>query len=791
MASPNINVLMSLVDKFSAPMREIQNATGETAKKLKLATNGVTKFSDSVAGKLASVTKTVAVGLGGAVAGLGAYSIKVGADFEASMSKVQAISGASGEALNSLTEKAKQLGSTTSLSASQVSEAMQYMAMAGWDTTAINNGIEGLVRLAEASGEELGSVSDIVTDAMTAFKLSSDQVGRFGDVLSATASNANTNVAMMGESFKECSALAGTMGYSIEDISLALGTMANAGIKGSTAGTALKNAISNMASPTKAMGTVMDRLGLSLTDSSGKMKDFRTVMKELRTAFAGLTKEEQASASATLFGKESMAGMLSIINASDADFNKLANAIDNSKGSTEKMAKTMNNNLMGQLKTFKSVMEGIGISIYDKFKEPLTNAFASVNERFQELAQSISGGDLGQKLAGVGDSFGKMATVIGNVLVTVMPAIIDLFGFIMDNGDTIVAVLAGIAVGFEAFKIANTLMALKTAIGGVSIATATLNAIMSVNPMVWVAVAIGAVIAGLVYLALNFDKVKNEVQYVWDKIKEFGNGILTFFQPALEAISEKISPLKEKFTEMVNAIVNSPLAQFLIGVFQGFIGLITGAGEAVSSFASGFMAWLQPVIDFMSGVFSVGINIAIGTVIAVFEGLLGSVSAVIDGIITAIGGVMDFITGVFTGNWEQAWNGVQNIFTGVFDAITGVFSGFVDGLLGGLGRVIDKAKEAIGLGGSAGATPEHNATGTDYFKGGQTYVNENNRGELINLPSGSQIIPHDLAVKAVSGSGQNININLTVQGNVIGNEDFYNECGRAITAKLGTALANM
>lgn len=660
MASPNINVLLKLQDKFTPKLKEISQSTGIATGKLKQANKAI--------GNIASNIGKVALGIGtamaGAVAGITGFAISVGADFEASMSKVSAISGASGKALEELTDKAKELGAKTSLSASEVAEAMQYMAMAGWDSTAIKNGVEDLVHLAEASGEQLGTVSDIVTDAMTAFGMSSKEVGRFGDVLSATASNANTNVAMMGESFKECSALAGTMGYTIEDMALAIGVMANAGIKGGSAGTALKNAISNMAKPTKQMEEVMTQLGLSLTDTEGNMKDFKTIMLELRSSFKSLTKEEQASASATLFGKESMAGMLSIISASDEDFNKLSNAINTSRGATAKMAQTMNNNFNGAVKSFKSKVEAVGIAIYDKFKTPITEALNGVNDTFGAFVENIATGELSGSFEKLGDSIGKMVKGIADTLPVILPVLASMFSFIIDNGDIIISVLSGIVAGFVAFNVITTVMsmisAFSVALEGVTGAMAMFNAVIAMNPIGMAVIAIGALVGALVFLWTHWDTVTEYAGKFWDKLKE----------------------------------VHSWLA-------GAFMNIITAVGEK--------LGWVGDII--------------------------GSV-------------------------------------------------------IGGIGRVIDKAKTAVGFGESAGGNTPHNATGTSYFKGGQTYVNENNRGELINLPNGSQIVPHDLA-KSTMNSSQNININLTVQGNVIGNEDFYNECGRAITAKLGVALANM
>ena len=250
-------------------------------------------------------------------------------DFEAAMSQVKAVSGATGSEFDKLTAKAKEMGATTKFTATQSAEAFNYMAMAGWDSQQMLDGIEGILNLAAASGEDLGTTSDIVTDALTAFGLKASDAAHFSDVLAQSAASANTNVSMMGESFKYVAPIAGAMKYSVEDTSLALGLMANASVKGSMAGTSLKTALANMAAPTDKMATAMKKYGISLTDSNGNMKTLKGVLDNLRSSLGGLSETEKTAAASTIFGKEAMSGMLAIINATESDYNKLAESINN------------------------------------------------------------------------------------------------------------------------------------------------------------------------------------------------------------------------------------------------------------------------------------------------------------------------------------------------------------------------------------------------------------------------------------------------------------------------------
>lgn len=286
--------------------------------------------------------------------------------FEAAMSQVQAISGATGSEMGRLTDKAKEMGAGTKFTAEESAEAFNYMAMAGWKTGDMLDGIEGILSLAAASGESLATTSDIVTDALTAFGLSASDSGHFADVLAQASSNANTNVGMLGESFKYVAPVAGAMKYSVEDVSLALGLMANASVKGSMAGTSLKTALANMASPTDKMAIAMQEYGISLADSSGQMKTLKGVLDNLRESLGDLTETEQVAAATQIFGKEAMAGMLAIVNATEKDFNKLADAVSHADGASARMAETMLDNLKGSLTLLQSAADGVKLSFGER-----------------------------------------------------------------------------------------------------------------------------------------------------------------------------------------------------------------------------------------------------------------------------------------------------------------------------------------------------------------------------------------------------------------------------------------
>ena len=331
---------------------------------VKTAGAGAVNSLKSGIGSMVSGAVPQAMGLMGIGMGI-ADTVNTYKNFQAQMSTVQAISGASAESMKDLTAKAKEMGATTQFSATEAGQAMQYMAMAGWENQQMIDGIGGVMNLAGASGESLARVSDIVTDALSAFGLKAGDAGHFADVLAAATSKSNTSVGLMGETFKYVAPIAGAMKYSIEDTSLAIGLMANAGIKGSEAGTALRSTLTRLVKPPKEAAAALGTLGISAVKSDGTIKPLRQSIFELRSKFKGLTDAQKTQFAASIAGQEAMSGFLAIMNESDENFSKLANSIDKAKGKAEEMNKIKNDNLAGDVKSLQSAWESLQLTIME------------------------------------------------------------------------------------------------------------------------------------------------------------------------------------------------------------------------------------------------------------------------------------------------------------------------------------------------------------------------------------------------------------------------------------------
>ena len=333
------NVTLKAVDYATAPIRGVIN----------LLKNPILQ---------AGAVLGVSVGL--------ADTINTYKDFEAAMSQVQAISGSTQSDLTRLTAKAKEMGATTKFTAAESAEAFNYMAMAGWNAEQMMGGIEGILNLAAASGEDLGTTSDIVTDALTAFGLKASDATHFSDVLAQASSSANTDVGMMGETFKYVASMAGSLSYSIEDVALMTGLMANSGIKSTQAGTALNSVLTRLATNSSGAADAIAALGVNFYDSAGNARPLGTVMGELREATKGMNQEQKSSLANTVAGMEAQKGLLAILNASEEDYNKLADAISNADGASKRMSDTMMDNLSGDITLFQSAVDGLKISLGER-----------------------------------------------------------------------------------------------------------------------------------------------------------------------------------------------------------------------------------------------------------------------------------------------------------------------------------------------------------------------------------------------------------------------------------------
>lgn len=616
----------------------------------------------------------------GAVVGLGTAAVKTAADFDSAMSKVAAVSGATGSDFDALRDKAREMGAKTKFSASEAAEAMNYMAMAGWKTEDMLSGVEGIMNLAAASGEDLATTSDIVTDALTAFGLSANDSGHFADILAAASSNANTNVSMMGETFKYAAPIAGALGYSAEDTALAIGLMANAGIKSSQAGTSLRKIMTELSGDIKISGAAIGDVTVATTNADGSMRDFNDILMDCRSAFSGLTEAEQAQAAEALVGKTAMSGFLAIMNAGDADVQKLSNAIANCDGTAESMAATMQDNLAGQLQILKSQLEELAIS----FGELLMPAIRQIVTWIQGFVDKLNSMDEGTKKVVI--TIALLAAAIGPVLI-VIGKVMSAVGTIM----TIVPKLAGV-------------------INTVKTAFMALNATMLANPIVLIIAAIAALVAAFIYLWNTNEEFRQFWIDLWENIKEVAiavwEALKEFFSAAWEAIKNTAATvwnaikdffsglwdgIKTIFTTVVNAI-----STFLQTAWTAIQTVATTVWNAISTFFStiwnGIKTVISTVVTAIQTFLTTAWNSIKTAITTVLTALQTAVNTIWNGIKTVITTVVNAIKTAVTSAWNSIKNAVINAGNAIKTGVTNAFNSMLNGIKNVCGSVYSVVK---------------------------------------------------------------------------------------------------
>lgn len=636
-------------DKYDALQREIVE-TEEELRRLQqeAATTNTALSKIDVAGqKMETVGNSIAgagkkmMGVTTVIGGVGVAAVKTAADFDSAMSQVAAVSGATGKDFDALRNKAREMGAKTKFSATEAAEAMNYMAMAGWKTEDMLDGIEGVMNLAAASGEDLAATSDIVTDALTAFGLSAKDSGHFADILAAASSNANTNVSMMGETFKYCAPIAGALGFSAEDTAEAIGLMANAGIKSSQAGTALRTIMNNLAGDVKISGKAIGDATIATTNADSSMRDLSDILADCRSAFGNLTESEKAQAAESLVGKNAMSGFLALMNAGEDDIAKLSSAIDNCDGSAEKMAMTMQDNLAGQLTILKSQLQELAIS----FGDILMPAIRSIVSKLQGFVDKLNGMDEGTKRTIV--TIALLVASIGPLLVIIGTAI-----------SKIGVAMQGVV------KLANCISKLKVSVQGGTGVLGKLGAALGgiSAPVLAVVAVIAVLVAAFVHLWKTNEGFRDAIIGTWNRIKDTISGFC-------QGIVDRLNALGFQFTDIVDVLktVWDGFCQVLAPIFEGVFNNIANILSTVTGVITG-------ILDVFIGIFTGNWSQAWTGVKEIFSSIWNGISSFFTNILNVIKGVADVVLGWFGTSWNEVWTNIKTFFEGIWNGIATFFT---------------------------------------------------------------------------------------------------------------------
>lgn len=686
-----IDAVIRLKDQFTPVLNTVQGGMTKYTRQAQRLSKDVDKIGKSIEG---AGTK-MATGLTLPMTAIATSSVMVQKDFSASMSKVATLAGATDTELQDLTKHAKLMGENTAWSASQVGDAMQYMALAGWDAGQMIEGTAGILNAASSTGEDLAMVTDIITDSLSAFGLTAGESSRMADVLASTATSSNTTIGMMGEAFTYVGSVAGAFNYTIEDTALAIGLMANSGIKASQAGTALRKIMTETVGAIELSGKQLGKYVIETTNADGSMVSFKETILELRKAFNQMTEAEKAMNAEAIAGKTGMAGLLAIVNASEEEFMKLSNAIDTSKGSAEKMSNRMLDNLAGDWTILGSKLEGIQMIIGDKL-EPKLRSVAQwamkLADKFLKLDASTQGTIL--KIGG---------------MVAVMPLMVIAFGKVIRM------VGSGIKMyGDFGRKVSQT--------GGIVKALSSII-LSPANKIVFAITAI-ALVAGLVIK--YWEPITAFFKGVWDKIKSYLEGLGLDFEALKQAwtnVVDIISGLCSVLWSVFSSLWNEFLKPILFGIIGGFFVMVNAVGGLLGG-------WITGITDVINGV------------VDIFNGLVDFIAGV--------------FTGNWARAWEGVKNIFTGIFEGIKGIAKGTINGIIGFINGGI-RGINKIGSFIGFEGKDGngVIPEIPKlyTGTDNWRGGTAMIHDKG-AEIVDLPKGTRVYPHDESMRMAYQDGK-------------------------------------
>ena len=650
-------------DRYDALQREIVETEQELQRlqRESLNTNAalekidqVGKTLENVGNSIKDVGQDLTTKVTLPIVAAGTAAVKTAADFDAGMSKVAAISGATGDDLQALRDKAREMGAKTKFSASEAASAMEYMAMAGWKTGDMLGGIEGIMNLAAASGEDLATTSDIVTDALTAFGLTAADSGHFADVLAAASSNANTNVSMMGETFKYCAPIAGALGYSAEDTAEAIGLMANAGIKSSQAGTSLRTIMTRLQGELELSGKALGDVTIQTTNADGSMREFSDIIADCRGAFSKMTESEKAAAAETLVGKNAMSGFLALMNAAPGDIEKLETAIstcsdevDGYSGAAEKMAAVMQDNLNGQLTILKSQLEELAIS----FGDALMPAVRKIVTAIQGFIDKLNGMSEGQRNAIL--RIGLFVAALGPFLV-ILGTCISKVGIAMQGFVKLAGVFGKLKVAVGS---ANGILGkIGAALGGVS------------APVLAVVAVIAVLVAAFLHLWRTNEGFREAIIGTWEKIK---STISTF----VEGIKQRLSDMGLTFENISAAIriIWDGLCQFLGPVF-------IGAFNAIAVHLEMILGVITGIFDVFSGLFTGNWDLVWQGVSEIFSSIWEGMKGIFEVALNTIKGIAEVVLSWFETTWNEAWTAIKEFFTGLWDALVLFFTSVMDSI---------------------------------------------------------------------------------------------------------------
>ena len=740
---------MRLTDNVTGGLNRIRNAMEQSAKANQRMGRTLQNAGRHV-GNLSDAMMPLAAG----ITGVGALGVKTFMDFDATMTAAGVKAGATAEEMQQMKDAAAQMGAKFPTTARDVALGMDRLAAGGFNAEQTIGAMPGIIEASIASGEDLATTSDVITSALSIWNLTqgdvADNTTHVADVVQAAANASKLGMQDFGLAMQYAGAPAAALGINIEELGTAMGIMANNGIEASTIGTSLRSTLSRLASPPKAAAEALAQLGISSADlqkGDGSFIGLSAAVDLLRSRMSGLSDVQQVAALKAIAGEDAYSGLLALVRTSPEAYKQMSDTIENSAGSSEAAYNQMQNTLKGSIDALMSSVEALGIS----FGSALAPTIRSVAE----------------VLKGISDAITNLSPETKQMIIHIGEAIVGFTAFTYATSKALsisglmVKTIGDVERVMHGAHIANK--ALEGGVNGVMRGFSLLRAAGAALLGPW-GIVVAAIALGAYLIYKNWDRIGPFFMNLW-------NGIKDVFSSAVGAIS----PVIERLQGAWNTLVTS----FQDGV--GIFGVIRGLARILATIFSGELyAGIVLVSAAITGILTAAFNIisaVVGTVIGVFSGLI------------------DFITGVFTGDWSLAWNGVVEVFSSIFGGIVGIADGIISGVKAAINAVIDGINNISftvpdwvpGIGGSQfSPNIPKLARGTDYWQGGPVVINEKG-GEIVDLPEGSRVMPHDQSVRAAYNMGarsRNDGITVNIIGTTINNGEDIKELARKVAERI-------
>lgn len=788
-----IDVTLRLIDMMTSPLVRVQNEMERTARAHQRMGRDIQRIGDG----FSSVGESM-LPIAAGITAIGAAGGRAFIDFDSIITGAAAKAGATAEEMEMMRQKASQFGADFPISATQAAEGMDRLAAAGYDANQVVGVMPSVITAAVASGEDLATTSDVVSNALNIWNLKQGDIAqnamRVADVVQMASNKSSLGMADFGLAMQYAGAPAATLNVSIEQLATAMAIMKNNGIEASTIGTSLRSVFSRLSEPPKPAAEAIEALGLQVKDASGNFLGLQPIVEQLRGKILNLSNTEQVAYAKALAGEEAYSGLLALVKTAPEEYQALQNAMDSATGSSQAQFEVMKGTLKNSIDGMLGSLESLAIN----FGSVLTPQIKMVTDNIGNLADLINTLSPETKLL-IGNILMWTVAFTGFMLAT--GKVISIGGGIVKlYGDIGRAAMGGSiqnkALQFAVLNTVNayrtlrtTLIAVKSAMTLETVAIATASGLSKISDAIKMVVSASRAfifsplgialmaIAGIAFLIYqNWETVGPFLIGLWNQIKTALLSAWAAIQPAVISLMASFGSLREAVANAINAV--STALQPAFNAVNMVISAVLSFGGSISSF---LMPILQMLAMLLGGALVTALIIAANVIANNIVIAINIAASVITGFLGVLDGIITFLTGVFTGNWAMAWQGIVKVFESIFTTITNIIDSVLNGIKANVNSIIDTINsisftvpEGVpGIGGETfgGLNIPKFAGGVENFTGGPAIIHDKG-AEIVDLPSGTRVIPHDKSLQTAyvqgkrdnQGGGNNFSFSINIYG---------------------------